>query len=263
MTTATLSRPGPPADAHRALGAYQTLCSAVPGTEVCVELPSGAVDAGLLRILRAARVRVEVPDVATVQACLDGGLRPTELMLADPGVGREELATLVALGVRSTVVRDVSGVIRLAAACAEGDAGEARGTEATDAAVLAEVAGGSGSDADDAVDALLLADQLGLRPLGVRVPLTWADPGGWVQELTIARAVLSELHTFRVAPHVLDLGSGFPVLSEEEPDLWRQGRLLRSALTTVFGARPPRTAVSSTLPSVILGSVTWFGSAAG
>ena len=263
MTTATLTRPGPPADAYRALGAYQTLCSAVPDTEVCVDLTSGEVDAGLLRILRAARVRVDVPDVATAQVCLDGGLRPADLVLADARAGREELATLVALEVRSTVVRDVSGVIRLAAACADAEAGDAGFTGATDAAVLAEVTGRCGAEAEDAVDALLLADQLGLTPLGVRVPLTWADPGVWVQELTTARAVLSELLTFRVAPHVLDLGSGFPVLSEQEPDVWRQGRLLRGALTTVFGTRPPRTAVSSTLPPAILGSVTWFGTAVG
>ncbi|GAA5164388.1 hypothetical protein [Ornithinimicrobium tianjinense] len=252
MTTATLTRPGPPADAHRALGAYQTLCSALPGTEVCVELPSGGADAGLLRLLRAARVRVDVPDVVTARVCVDGGVRTGDLVLADARAGRDELAGLAALGVRRTVVRDVGGVIRLAAACA-GD----------DAAVLAEVSGRCGDGADDAVDALLLADQLGMTTLGVRVPLTWADPGVWVQELTTARAVLSELLTFRVAPHVVDLGSGFPVLSEEEPDVWRQGRLLRRAVTTVFGPRPPRTAVSSTLPPAILGSVTWFGSAVG
>lgn len=209
-----------------AVEACRTLAAELPGTRVRYRVDAGA-DPEVLRGAHLAGASFEVADLVRASACLAAGALPADLVLADGVVAKDGFAALTRLGARRVVVGSVHQLVRLAAAC-------------PDAHVLAS--------GPDAADTLVLADQLGLHPAGLRVPLRWCAPGSWPVDLARAAHELAEVRRRRVVPDELDLGDGFPSMSTDDEETLRLGRLVREALTSVFGPRVPRTTLTAGLP---------------
>jgi ornithine decarboxylase len=230
-------------DVPAAIGRLVELATALPGTAVHYAVKANP-HPRLLAELAAVGCRFDVASPAEVRAALAAGADPGELVYSNPVKRRDHVAESAALGVRLFVVDSLDEVDKVAE-CAPGSA------------VLCRlVTSGEGSDwplsrkygcsTYEAVEVLTLADQLGLEAAGVsfHVGSQQRDPEAWAAPIAAAAHVFELLRARGLAPHVLDLGGGFPASHEEGClPVAAYGEAIERHLAQSFGDDRPETLI--------------------
>ena len=226
-----------------ALARLNQLRAALPGTAVHYAVKANP-HPELLRALVGAGASFDVASPAEVQACLDAGARPADLVYSNPIKRRADIVASAAMGVRLFVV-DTNVETHKVAEAAPGSA------------VLCRiVTSGSGSDwplsrkygcsTAEAVEVLRLAAGLGLAPAGVsfHVGSQQRNPSAWDAPIEASSRIFAALREAGLRPWLLDLGGGFPAAHEGgAPSLDTYGVAIRKSLRRRFGSRRPRTLI--------------------
>lgn len=251
-------------DVSVAVRHFVDLASALPGTAVHYAVKANP-HPRLLAELAAVGCRFDVASPVEVRAALDAGATPEALVYSNPVKRRDHVVEAAALGVRLFVVDSLAEVDKVAQA-------------APGCQVLCRlVTSGEGSDwplsrkygcsTYEAVEVLTLAHQLGLEAAGVsfHVGSQQRDPEAWAKPIAAAAHVFELLRSRGMAPHVLDLGGGFPASHEDGcRPISSYGEAIERHLTASFGSDRPETLIepgrgivgdAGTLVSTVIGVV--------
>jgi ornithine decarboxylase len=239
--SATPATPYLELDLRRAEDRFAALSSALAGTAIRYAVKANPHPALLARLTRAG-CGFDVASPAEVDACLDAGADPADLLYSNPVKRRTDISYASRAGVRIFVVDSVGEVGKVAAA-------------APGAAVLCRLlTSGAGSDwplsrkygapADECVQILDLAVRHGLEAAGIafHVGSQQRDPQAWAGPIAASADVFHELRRRGLRPWLLDLGGGFPAdLEGSAPALTHYGAAIRNHLLDAFGADVPDT----------------------
>jgi ornithine decarboxylase len=239
--TATPPTPYLELDLDRAEERFAALSAALPGTGIHYAVKANPHPALLAKLVRAG-CGFDVASPAEVDACLDVGAHPADLLYSNPVKRRADISSASRAGVRVFVVDSVGEVVKVADA-------------APGAAVLCRLlTTGNGSDwplsrkygapADECVHILDLAVRHGLDAAGIafHVGSQQRDPRAWARPIAESADVFRELRRRGLRPWLLDLGGGFPAdLEGSAPPLQRYGATITHCLLDAFGADVPRT----------------------
>ncbi len=225
-------------DVDLAVQRYAELGRALPRTRLHYAVKANPHPELLARLVRAGAA-FDVASPAEVEACLDAGADPGDLLYSNPVTSARDLGEAAAAGVRLFVV-DAAGQVAKLAACAPG------------ADVLVRIiTSGRGSDwplsrkygcpAEDAPGLLQIAACLGLRAAGVsfHVGSQQRDPSAWEDPIADAAWVFETARRLGMEPTVLDVGGGFPAGHDGgAPPLAAYGGTIERALDRHFAQRP-------------------------
>ncbi len=228
-------------DVGIALDQFAALVAALPGTSIHYAVKANP-HPDLLRALYAAGSRFDVASPGEVQAALQAGALPEDLVYSNPVKRRADVHTAYAMGVRLFVVDSPEETTKVAEA-------------APGAAVLVRlVTSGEGSDwplsrkygcaTDECIQVLLEAHRLGLEAAGVafHVGSQQRDPQAWRGPIMAAGRIFQAVRTAGLSPRLLDIGGGFPALHEgHHPSFASYGEAIEGALSDAFGAHRPQT----------------------
>ncbi|CUR57347.1 putative lysine/ornithine decarboxylase [metagenome] len=230
-------------DVPLAVERYQQLAAVLPATAVHYAVKANP-DRVLLAALARAGCRFDVASPAEVRAALRAGAGPHDLVYSNPVKKRSDILSAAADGVGLFVVDSLEETEKVA-------------ETAPGASVLVRLSTtGAGSDwslsrkygcsAPEALAILVAADRLGLDAAGLsfHVGSQQRDPAAWTAPIATAAKLFAQARRRGLAPHVLDLGGGFPAALEGAcPGLTAYGDAVEAALASNFGPDRPHTLI--------------------
>jgi ornithine decarboxylase len=251
-------------DVDAAVTRYRRLAAALHRTTVHYAVKANP-EPRLLHALAAAGCCFDVASPAEVNAVLQAGAQPGELVYSNPIKRRADVAFSAGLGVSLFVVDSVEETRKVAAVapgskvlCRIGTSGQG-----SDWSLSRKY----GSSPAEAVQVLRAAAAHGLAPAGVafHVGSQQRDPQAWDAPIAAAARVFGTVRASGLAPWLLDLGGGFPAHLEGVcPPLASYGAAIELSLRRHFGAHRPATLVepgraviadAGTLVSTVIGVV--------
>ena len=195
---------------------YRAIVAALPGVTVHYAMKCNPHPAVLARLRRLGS-RFEIASAPELDALLDLGVDPVEVLYSNPVKPTSHIARAYAAGVRLFAFDSVDEVTKLADAAPGALAIVRLAAHHAHSDVPSE--GKFGVDAESAVALLLAARDLGLCPYGVafHVGSQMLSPHAWRTPLVEVGAMMRRLAGENVYLRMVDLGGGFPARYATQP----------------------------------------------